>query len=87
LGFSLSIIWVGIPILLLAGAGWWALASFERFMVVHWLHEDLPPMSHSPIACPEPWTRFKENLANPVSWKSLFYLLMKFPLGMAAFVV
>jgi len=84
LGFSLSIIWVGIPILVLVGAGWWALASFERFMVVHGLHEDLPPMFRSPIASPDTWTRFKEYLANP---KSLLYLFMKFPLGIFAFVV
>jgi hypothetical protein len=38
LGISLSIIWVGIPLLLLVGAGWWGLLVFERFLAVHLLN-------------------------------------------------
>jgi hypothetical protein len=78
---------VGIPILLLVGALWWVLASFERFMAIHWLKEDVPAMSRPSIEGADVWTRFKEHLANPVTWKSLLYLFMKFPLGIAAFVV
>lgn len=87
LGISLLILWVGIPILLVVGALWWVLASFERFMAIHWLREDVPAMSRPAIGGTDIWTRFKEYLANPVTWKSLLYLFMKFPLGVAAFVV
>ena len=87
LGIPLLIIWVGIPILLLVGVLWWVLASFERLMVIHWLKEDVPAMVRPLIEGADVWTRLKEYLANPVTWKSLLYLFMKFPLGIAAFVV
>ena len=87
LGIPLLIIWVGIPILLLVGALWWALASFERLMAIHWLKEDVPAMARPFIEGADVWTGLREYLANPVTWKSLLYLFMKFPLGIAAFVV
>lgn len=86
-GISLIIIWVGIPILLLVGIAWWTLANFERFMVIHLLKEDLSPMTVSPDQDASIWTRFKGYFVNPVTWKSLLYLFLKFPLGLATFVV
>ena len=86
-GISLSIIWVGIPILLLVGVGCWVLASFERSVAIHWLKEDVPPMAYPSNEGTDIWTRFKEYLANPVTWKSLLYLFLKFPLGISTFVV
>lgn len=86
-GISLLIIWVGIPILLLVGAGCWVLASFERSVVINWLKEDVPPMAYPSNEGADIWTRFKEYLANPVTWKSLLYLFLKFPLGISTFVV
>jgi hypothetical protein len=87
LGVSLLIIWVGIPILLLVGVGWWALASFERFMAVRLLNEDIPAMPPTSNKDAGPWIRFKEFLSNPVTWKGLLYLFLKFPLGLVTFVV
>ena len=87
LGIPLLIVWVGIPVLLLVGVLWWALASFERFMAIHWLKEDVPAMSRPSIEGADVWIRFKEYLVNPITWKSLLYLFVKFPLGVAAFVV
>ena len=86
-GISLSIVWVGIPILLLVGIGWWVLASFERFMAIHLLKEDVPAMVLPLNEGTDIWTRFKESLTNPVTWKSPLYLLLKFPLGIATFVI
>nr|QNO47354.1 hypothetical protein LNGCCOLK_00031 [Methanosarcinales archaeon ANME-2c ERB4] len=45
LGLSLSIVWVGIPILLLMLAAWWGLVVFERQLAIWLLHVDIPPMS------------------------------------------
>ena len=87
LAISLSIIWVGIPVLLLVGAGWWMLASFERYMVVHLLKEDVPAMALPSSQEDNLWARIKEHFANPVTWKSLLYLFAKFPLGIATFVI
>ena len=33
------------------------------------------------------WPRFREYLTNPVTWKSLLYLFLKFPLGFATFLI
>jgi hypothetical protein len=86
-GISLSIIWVGIPILLVVGFGWWVLASLERFLAIHWLKEDVPTMARPSSEGKDIWTRVKDWCTNPVTWKSPLYLLLKFPLGIATFVI
>lgn len=84
-GFSLIILWIGIPILLLVIGGWWLLAAFERQMAVHWLGEDigemLQPLEEVSIAA-----RLRAFLSGRVTWTSLVYLLVKFPMGILAFV-
>jgi hypothetical protein len=87
LGVSLVIIWVGIPLLLLVGAGWWMLASFERYLVIHILKEDVPEMARPMDPGANLWNRFVGYCTNPVTWKSLLYLFLKFPLGLATFVI
>ncbi|MBN2556475.1 MAG: sensor domain-containing protein [Anaerolineales bacterium] len=86
-GIALSIIWVGIPLLLLIGGGWWALAGIERLMAVHWLNEDIPALALPSREGTDAWTRFKAFFTHPVTWRSPLYLLMKFPLGVATFVI
>lgn len=86
-GISLLIVWVGIPILLLVGAGWWLLASFERILVVYWLKEDMPAMTRTSHAEDNLWMRLIKHITNPVTWKSLLYLILKFPLGIATFMI
>jgi len=86
-GISLIIIWIGIPLLLLVGAGWWLLAAFERQMAIHWLKEDIAPMTQPSTEGEDLWTRFKNYFLNPVTWKGLLYLFLKFPLGIFSFVV
>jgi len=86
-GISLLIVWVGIPILLLVGFGWWILAYFERFLAIYWLKEEVPAMALPSEPGVDTWTRVGAHITNPVTWKSLLYLLMKFPLGIATFVI
>ena len=86
-GISLAIIWVGIPILLLVGVAWWVLASFERFMAINLLKEDIPAIARPSNEGADLWSRFKEYFANPVTWKSLLYLFLKFPLGITTFII
>jgi hypothetical protein len=86
-GISLSIVWVGIPILVLVGAGWWLLARFERLMARIWLEEDIPRKEDESTKPANLWVRFFYHLTNPVTWKSLIYLFIKFPLGMVSFVI
>ena len=56
LGLSTLIIWVGIPILLLMSIVWCALASFERFIAIYWLKEELSS-AESRYACGTQSTR------------------------------
>jgi len=86
-GISLSIVWVGIPILLLVAAGWWLLARFERLAARIFLEEDIPAMMDESSASDNLWKRFIDHMANPVTWKSLLFLIIKFPLGIATFII
>jgi hypothetical protein len=86
-GISLVIIWVGVPILLLVGIAWWALANLERIMAIHLLKEDIPAIVIPSSVGMDIWARFKRYFENPVTWKSLLYLFLKFPLGIFTFVV
>jgi len=87
LGISLSIIWVGIPLLAGVLAGWWALARFERFIAVHWLKADIPAINPPIHSEGDFWGKVKTHLTNPVTWKSPVYLFFKFPLGLATFTI
>jgi hypothetical protein len=86
-GISLAIIWIGIPILLLVGATWWLLGRFERSMAIYILKEDVPAMAPPTREGADIWSRFKGYIVNPVTWKSLLYLFLKFPLGIATLVI
>ncbi|WP_165423274.1 sensor domain-containing protein [Ktedonosporobacter rubrisoli] len=86
LGVSTLIIWIGIPILLLTIACVWGMASLEREMAVRLLHVDMPTYkvggrtAHMNIY-KGLWARIKD----PLTWRSLLFLLLKFPLGIFAF--
>ncbi len=87
LGISLVIIWVGIPILVMVGIALWAFANFERSITIHFLKEDLPSLSIPTKDGTDLWARIKNHLANPITWKSILYLSLKFPLGIASFTI
>jgi rubredoxin len=87
LGFGLLILWVGAIILAMTFVALWACAVFECQLAVWLLHEEIPPMKCSAPAGTSIWDQIKSQLADPVTWKSLAYLLVKFPLGILSFVV
>lgn len=88
LGFGLLIIWVGVPILALVVAGSWLFAAMERRLAIHLLGAHVPPMAPTTRDPRETvWQRLRGVLANPVTWKGMGYLAVKFPLGIATFVV
>lgn len=81
LGFHLLGIWLGLPILLLVFLAWWEMASFERQLAEWLLDVKMPPMSHSVIKSDSILDKWMSKLKNPVAWKALLFLLLKFPLG------
>lgn len=87
LGVGLLIIWIGIPILLLTLVVWWGLILFERRMAISFLGADIPELTAISTHGASLWTRFKEHISRPITWKGLFYLMAKFPLGVISFVL
>ena len=101
-GVGTLIIWVGVPILLLVFLVSWALTMFERELTVLLLKEDIPPIRRhrQPEANDGArglgleerlfigvWRRLKSHFSNPVTWTGVVYLLARFPIGVASFVV
>ncbi|WP_167848793.1 sensor domain-containing protein [Methanolobus halotolerans] len=87
LGFSLVAIWVGFPILILIFLAWWEIASFERQLAIWLLGVDISPMSHGPDPDSDLLGKGINRLKNPVTWKSLLYLFLKFPTGIMSLIV
>jgi hypothetical protein len=87
-GIGTIIIWIGILILAVVIAGWWLMAGFERVMAISLLKVDIPPMSTEKTEkAGTSLEKLGAYLSNPVTWKGLVYLLVKFPLGTLSFVV
>ncbi|AKB85461.1 sensor domain-containing protein [Methanococcoides methylutens] len=87
MGLSLSITLIGIPILILMLVAWWELASFERQLAIWLLGIDIPPMEPRKISNQKMTEKLKGYILNPVTWKGLVFLLIKFPLGIFTLVV
>lgn len=87
LGISLVIVWVGFFVLLIVFTAWIALLVMERYLAIHLLHEDIPPINRESFKGKTTWQKLKAALANPVTWKGLLFLLARFPLGIFSFVV
>lgn len=88
LGLGLILLWLGFIVLLGVLAGSWLLSAFERQQAIHLLGADVRPMWPEPTVAEDSfWPRFKAFLANKVTWTGMVFLLLKFPFGVASFVV
>jgi hypothetical protein len=87
LGLATAVLLVGFFILAFVGLGWWAFAVFERYQAIWLLGMDVPPMDKPGSHPATFWERVKDLLTNPVTWKSLFFLIVKSPLGVFTFVI
>ncbi len=87
LGIATSIIWIGIPILILTMSAWWQLATFERYFTMSWLGVEIAPLAYSSSLSLTRWQRVQTSLANSMTWKTLAYLLAKFLLGIFSLVI
>lgn len=82
-GVSTIIVWIGIPILFATFVGIAGMAAMERSIAARMLHVALPPV---PRRYAQTWKeRFNLRFCDPLTWKSLLYLLIKFPLGIISF--
>ena len=87
-GFGLTIVWIGLPILAVVLAASWGLAALERRLAILLLGAEVPPMTAPSAGEPKGfWNIVQEFLGNPVTWKGLGFLFLKFPLGILSFVL
>jgi hypothetical protein len=86
LGMPLTILFIGFFILAIVVLGWWVFASFERLLAIWLLQVDIGPMEKPGPRPQDAWEKLVDLLTNPVTWKSLIYLILKFPLGIISLV-
>ena len=87
LGVALTIVLVGLFILVLVLAGWWAFAELERQMAIGLLREDIHYTRHWGAPGKSFGQQIGAYFTDPVSWTGLLFLLLKFPLGLVTFIV
>jgi signal transduction histidine kinase len=85
LGVALAVLVIGLAILLATLAAWRAMAGLERGLARGLLGvEIVHPADRGGLAPMERVTRW---LRDPVTWKSLVFVALKFPLGLVSFVL
>jgi len=67
--------------------GWIYVARFERELAIHLLGADVRPFSVPDAQPLSTWQQLLRTLGEATTWKSLAYLLLKFPLGVLTFVL
>jgi len=84
LGVALAVLVVGLGILLATLGAWRAMAAIERGLARGLLGVPIPhpPADRRDLPLVERVTRW---LRDPVTWKSLMFVALKFPLGLASF--
>ncbi len=85
LGIGTLFIWIGVPILFGSMWLWWQFALFERALAIRWLGVTIAPMKTTVSQTRGWWQYFQGLLSNRMTWKTLAYLLIKFPLSTCCF--
>jgi two-component system phosphate regulon sensor histidine kinase PhoR len=86
-GFGTAIVIVGFPLLVLTLLCWLLFARIERGLATHLLGARLRPMSIADPTARTARQRLLKALTDPVTWKSLAYLLLEFPFGVFTFTI
>ena len=86
-GIPLSIFIFGLFILAAIFAASWGLTAFERQLAIALLRVKIAPMNKPAAADEGFWKKLGGFFSNPVTWKGLFYLFLKFPVGIISFVI
>ena len=76
---------IGLGLLLLAVACWYGFAGLERILAEHMLGFRMTPMSFPAPSTGSYRERLRRHLTNPVTWKSLSFLLLLMPFGVLSF--
>jgi hypothetical protein len=87
LGVGLLVLGIGAAILALMVLLARPLGRFERALAIHLLGANVPPVRPEPLPDRDIGTWLKDVYTNAVTWKSLAFLLLKFPLGLASWIL
>lgn len=86
LGLGLAILGVGLVLLALMVLLARPLGTFERYLAIHLVGEDVPPFRAAPLADDKLTTWLEDAFTSGATWKSLLFLVLKFPLGLASWI-
>jgi signal transduction histidine kinase len=84
-GAGLAIVWIGIPILLALLATSRAFAAFDRGLANRLLGTAIPAPAAQREHAGSLWTRVKALIGSATTWRSILWMALRFPLGVAAF--
>jgi signal transduction histidine kinase len=87
LGVGLAIIWIGIVILFVAVLTWRGLGAVERGLAAALLGETIDPPVSPTVTGSSYAKKARAILSDSYTWRSFAWLLLRFPLGIAGFVV
>ncbi len=87
-GLSTLILWIGLPILFVTLILVRGMAEMERRMATNLLHVSFPYPRYSHDAPQLGFLqRFGKVLRDPLTWTSMIYMILKFPLGIISFTL
>lgn len=86
-GAGLIVVWVGVPMLLGMLLSWRALGRFERLLHRSLLGVEIDEPHTSIRGDGSLWQRTKRLLEDSVTWRTLLWLLIRFPAGVIVFAV
>lgn len=87
LGLGLVVIWVGVPILFGMLLAWRGIGTFERGLHRGLLATDIPEPTTALLGEGRLWDRIKALLRDGTTWRTLAWLFIRFPAGIATFVI
>jgi hypothetical protein len=87
IGAGLAIVIVGFPILIATLLAWLLFGRIERELAIHLLGAQVRPMSVPDPVQRTARQRLLKTLGDPVTWKTLVYVLLEFPFGIFSFTL
>ncbi len=84
-GFGLAILMVGLGALAVTVLAWRLFGMMERLLAIHMLGAKVNPFSIPETDNPRLLERIRRILADPVTWKSLVYVMLEFPFAIFSF--
>jgi hypothetical protein len=86
LSIGLSLLWIGLLLMAAMVLCVWSLALFERAQS-KWLLGESFPMLLREKGSQTSWQWFRSLVKDPATWKGAVFLFLKFPFGLASWVI